>query len=244
MDLKGKVALITGGSMGIGTAISLNLANNGADVALTYRKHEDEAKAIADQINSMGRKGKHYKVDVADFEAAQKLVGSVVEEFGQIDYKIHAAGIVGYRRAKEAAMVLYPHVQLTLVELSKRGLKLAVITDAPREQAWLRLCYLGLHHLFDSVITFEDTYQKKPHPKPFLKVLSLLAVEPENALMVGDWPERDVAGAKKIGIKTVFARYGETFGVVDSGADYEIDDIMSLLTIVDDLNRKDEGDLE
>ncbi|MFB0520346.1 MAG: SDR family NAD(P)-dependent oxidoreductase, partial [Desulfatiglandales bacterium] len=46
MDLKGKVALVTGGSLGIGTAISLDLSQNGADVALTYRKHEKEAKAI------------------------------------------------------------------------------------------------------------------------------------------------------------------------------------------------------
>jgi putative hydrolase of the HAD superfamily len=176
---------------------------------------------------------------IEDQKVFDKLL---LEEFGEIDYKIHAAGIVGYRRAKEAAMVLYPHVHLTLVELSKRGLKLAVITDAPREQAWLRLCYLGLHHLFDSVIAYEDTYERKPHPKPFLKVLSLLEVKPGNALMVGDWPERDVVGAKKQGIKTIFARYGETFGVVDSGADYEVDDIMQILDIVDKLNRPDTED--
>ncbi|MFQ5721764.1 MAG: SDR family NAD(P)-dependent oxidoreductase, partial [Candidatus Aminicenantales bacterium] len=47
MDLKGKVALVTGGSLGIGTAVSIDLARNGADVALTYRKHEQEAKDVA-----------------------------------------------------------------------------------------------------------------------------------------------------------------------------------------------------
>jgi putative hydrolase of the HAD superfamily len=54
--------------------------------------------------------------------------------------------------------------------------------------------------------------------------------------MVGDWPERDVVGAAKANIRTVFARYGDTFGTVDSGADYEIDDIQELIGIVNDLN--------
>ena len=93
MDLDGKVALVTGGSMGIGTAISLDLAKNGADVALTFRKHGEEAKAIAKQIRDMGRRGKELKVDVADFEAVQKLVEEVVNEFGCLDILINNAGM-------------------------------------------------------------------------------------------------------------------------------------------------------
>lgn len=93
MDLKGKIALVTGGSMGIGTEISLDLARNGADVALTYRKHEKEAKEIADQIKAMSRKGKEYKIDVSEFEAVQKLVKQVLEDFGGIDILINNAGM-------------------------------------------------------------------------------------------------------------------------------------------------------
>jgi len=93
MDLEGKVALITGGSMGIGTAISLDLAQNGADVALTYRKHEEEAQAVIDKIKKMGRNGQKYKVDVSDFDAAQKLVQQVIEEFGRLDILINNAGM-------------------------------------------------------------------------------------------------------------------------------------------------------
>jgi len=159
-------------------------------------------------------------------------------KLGKIDYKILAAGIVGYRKAREAALEPYPHVNLTLMELVKRGLKLAVISDAPRREAWLRLCYLRLHHLFDHVVTFEDTGKAKPDPAPFEKVLSLLQVEPKEALMIGDWAERDMVGAAKVGIPTVFARYGDTFGTKDSGADYEINDIEKLLDIVDELNEK------
>ena len=158
------------------------------------------------------------------------------DELGWVNPKIWAAAIVAYRRAREGALTLYPHVHLTLAELVKRGLKLAVLSDAPRQQAWLRLCYLQLHHVFDHVITFEDTGELKPSEKPFRKVLDLLGVRPEEALMVGDWPERDMVGAAQVGIKTVFARYGDTKGTVHSGADYEIDDCLELLRIVEELN--------
>lgn len=93
MDLEGKVALITGGSMGIGTAMSLNLAENGADVALTYRRHEEEAKAVVKKIEGMGRKAKAYKVDVSEFEAVQALVKQVLEEFDHLEILINNAGM-------------------------------------------------------------------------------------------------------------------------------------------------------
>ena len=93
MDLEGKVALVTGGSLGIGTAISLDLAQNGADVALTYRRHGEEAKAIAEQMKAMGRKAKEYKVDVSDFGEVQNLVDQILEEFGRIDILINNAGM-------------------------------------------------------------------------------------------------------------------------------------------------------
>jgi putative hydrolase of the HAD superfamily len=162
-----------------------------------------------------------------------KLLGDLI---GHVDYRVLAAGIVGYRKAREAALVLYPHVNRTLLTLVKMGLKLAVISDAPRQEAWMRLCYLGLHHTFDTVVAFEDTGQYKPSPVPFRVVLERLGIEPQEALMVGDWPERDIVGASELGIKTVFARYGDTFGTRESGADFEIEDIYTLVDIVKSLN--------
>ncbi len=156
--------------------------------------------------------------------------------FQRVDYKILSAGIIAYRRAREAALVPYPHVNLTLIGLLKRGLKLAVVSDAPAREAWLRLCSLNFHHLFDCVVTFGDTGERKPSPAPFRKALEQLSVEPGEALMVGDWPERDVVGAAQLGIRTAFARYGDTFGTHDAHADYELDDISALLPIVDTLN--------
>lgn len=157
--------------------------------------------------------------------------------FQKVDYKILSAGIIAYRRAREAALVPYPHVNITLVELLKRGLKLAVVSDAPGREAWLRLCYLNFHHVFDAVVTFEDTGERKPSPAPFRKVLTLLVIQPHEAVMVGDWAERDMVGAAALGMTTVFARYGDTFGTKETNANYEINDIAELLAVIDNENR-------
>jgi len=167
----------------------------------------------------------------------QNVFDKFLEEvLGEIDYKILAAGIVAYRKAKEAALVLYPHVRYTLMELLKRGLKLAVVSDAPKLQAWTRLVQVGLHHFFEVVVAFEDTGERKPSPAPFKFALERLGVEPKEVLMVGDWPQRDITGAAKLGMITAFARYGDTFGTKDSGADFELNDIIEVLNIVDKLN--------
>jgi putative hydrolase of the HAD superfamily len=157
---------------------------------------------------------------------------------GHVDERTLAAGIVGYRQAREGALNLYPHVNLTLLELAKRGFKLAVLSDAPARQAWLRLAYLKLHNLFDAVVTHDDTGQLKPAPGPFKLVLDRLKVEPFEALMVGDWPERDIAGAKAIGITTVYARYGDLLRKGSTGADYIVNDILDVVKIADHVNRQ------
>jgi putative hydrolase of the HAD superfamily len=167
----------------------------------------------------------------------QQVFDALLEsEVGHIDPKILASGIVAYRKARGSSLKTYPHVQLALLELTKRGIKLAVVSDAPRAQAWLRLCDLSLQHVFDVVVTFDDTRERKPSPLPFREALRQLDLPPEQTLMIGDWPERDVVGAKSLGMKTVFARYGDTFGTQASGADFEIDDVLELVAIVDRLN--------
>ena len=176
---------------------------------------------------------KVYKVYTAEGIEDQQIFDKVLsKEFGKVDYKILAAGIIGYRRAKEGTLALYPHVQLTLTGLARMGLKMAVVSDAPRLPVWLRICGLGLQHYFDAVVTTDDTGFKKPHEKPFLFALEKLNVKPAEAIMIGDWAERDMVGAKKVGLVTVFARYGDTQDTKLSGADYEIDDIFQLLDIV------------
>jgi putative hydrolase of the HAD superfamily len=167
----------------------------------------------------------------------QRVFDDLLEaELGRIDPKILASGIVAYRRARESALVLYPHVQMTLLELAKRGIRLGVVSDAPEPQVWLRLCALALQHVFDAVVTYDDTHERKPHPAPFRLVLERLGIAPGESLMIGDWAERDVVGGRSLGMKTVFARYGDTFDTQHSGADFDIDDVFQLVAIVDGLN--------
>ncbi len=93
MNLEGKNAIVTGGSLGIGTSIALGLAKAGANVAINYRKHADEANAVVAEIEKMGRKGLAVKADVTSFTDAEAMVKKVVEEFGSIDILVCNAGI-------------------------------------------------------------------------------------------------------------------------------------------------------
>ena len=162
----------------------------------------------------------------------------IKSERGSLDYKILASGIVAYRKAKEASLILYPNVNSTLITLSKWGLKLGVVSDAPSREAWMRICSVNLHHIFDAVVTFHDTGMHKPSPEPFKRISTLLNIPPKNSLMIGDWPERDVIGAKKVGMKTAFAKYGDVFSTEYSGADYDIMDIKELLKIISKENNR------
>ena len=160
----------------------------------------------------------------------------IEKQIGYVEHKFLAAGIVAYRRAREANLMAYPNVNKTLMALTKAGIKLGVVSDAPSREAWLRIYYLNLYHFFDVVITFDDSGERKPSAVPFKMSLEALQLEPKETIMVGDWPERDVVGAQQIGMKTAFARYGDTFGTVNSGADWDLVNIFQLVMIINEYN--------
>ncbi len=91
--LDNKVALVTGGSRGIGKAIALLLAKEGAKVGLNYNRSADEANAVADQIRALGSEAFVAQADVSDATAARGLVKQVLEHFGTIDILVNNAGI-------------------------------------------------------------------------------------------------------------------------------------------------------
>jgi len=168
------------------------------------------------------------KYGMEDPKVFQKFLMQVS---GKVDYKILANGIVAYRRVRTGFLEPFPHTTYTLLKLKDRNIKTAIITDAPQLKAWIRLAWMRLIDFFDVVVTFEDTKQHKPSRKPFEEALKKLNLKPEECLMVGDWPERDIKGAKQMGIKTCFARYGNPT-IKKTDADYEIEDIKGLLDIV------------
>jgi 3-oxoacyl-[acyl-carrier protein] reductase len=93
LNLEGKRAIVTGGSLGIGAAIALKLGEAGSNVALNYRRHDSEAKSIVNKLEAMGRRGLAIKADVAVFNDAQYMVDQVVKEFDGLDILVCNAGI-------------------------------------------------------------------------------------------------------------------------------------------------------
>jgi 3-oxoacyl-[acyl-carrier protein] reductase len=91
--LSGKVALVTGGSRGIGAAIARTLADDGADVAISYSASADKAEAVVNDLLEKGVRAHAFKADQADAKAVEALVKSVVERFGRLDILVNNAGV-------------------------------------------------------------------------------------------------------------------------------------------------------
>src|SRR5215218_8424506 len=92
MQLQGKVGLVTGGTKGIGAAVALALAEQGADISIVARNLDSEAKDIQKRIEAMGRKCLLVAVDVGKPEAAQECVEQTARQLGPVDVLIHSAG--------------------------------------------------------------------------------------------------------------------------------------------------------
>jgi putative hydrolase of the HAD superfamily len=180
----------------------------------------------------------------------QRIFNFFLEEsIGRVDERTLAAAVVAYRRTREHTLILYPHAKMVLNRLLKEGYKLAVVSDAPGFEAWLRLTALGLQHTFDVVLTFDDTGVHKPDPAGFNMALKMLGVEASRTVVIGDWKERDILGGKNAGIHTVYAKYGDQYSQyadkVDTEGtdpDFVAEDLMKLLGVLDELNAAGNGD--
>ena len=110
LNLEGKRALVTGGSRGIGKAIALTLASQGADVGITYYTGCKFAEDVRDQIRSMGREAGCYSHDVGDRETVDELRPQVLEDFGQVDILVNNAGIARDRSFKKMTIEMWDDV--------------------------------------------------------------------------------------------------------------------------------------
>jgi putative hydrolase of the HAD superfamily len=139
-----------------------------------------------------------------------------------------------YDREKLIHITLYDGVSETLGLLKQEGFKMAVVTDAYGQQADLRLRHTGLGRFFDTVVTVEMTGSRKPSTLPFLYALLKLNARAEETVVVGDSPRRDIAPGNILGMRTVYARYGDRFSVMGEacGADYVLDDFRDLPGII------------
>jgi len=91
--LENKVAIVTGASRGIGEAIAIKFAEQGANVAFTYLSSDEKAKALEQKLQAMGVKAKAYKSNAGSFEESEALINDVLKEFGAIDICVNNAGI-------------------------------------------------------------------------------------------------------------------------------------------------------
>ncbi len=113
--LKGRVALVTGASLGIGRATAVALGRAGASVAINYRSHADEAEQVAQAVRDAGSKAIILQADVADYDAVERMVRDTVAEFGKLDIAVsnaaysdreifYEADLVGFRRTVDVTM--------------------------------------------------------------------------------------------------------------------------------------------
>jgi len=139
-----------------------------------------------------------------------------------------------YEETKIRNLKPYPHIHETLRELKQQGLLLSVVTDAYFENAVIRLEKTGLYPMFDEVITADMTGACKPDPRVFLYALGKLGREPGEVLMVGDSLRRDIGPAKKIGMMTAYAGYGDRNFLEDreEEADVTLTSIRDVLQVV------------
>ena len=116
MKLEGRAAIVTGGNRGIGRAIALELARQGADVAFNYRGDEESAKATASEIEGLGRKTLARQTNVTDNAAVESMVAEAIDLFGAVDILVCNAGVasrgnhLGETEAREMRRLLDVHL--------------------------------------------------------------------------------------------------------------------------------------
>jgi L-rhamnose 1-dehydrogenase len=113
---RGKKALVTGGSRGIGRAIALGLAREGADICITYASHEEEAESLVEEARKLGRKAFKFRIDQSDTSRVPALISFVEHEMGYPDVLVNNAGICPFRDFFDIDVPLFERVMKINVE--------------------------------------------------------------------------------------------------------------------------------
>jgi 3-oxoacyl-[acyl-carrier protein] reductase len=140
IDLSGRVALVTGGSRGIGRAIAVGLAEAGADVAINYVANETAATGALSAVKAAGRRGMAIRADVADAAAVAAMVGEVETVLGPIDILVNNAGIATPRAIEETTEADF--VQTLTVNLTSSFLCSQAVLPGMRARKWGRLIFI------------------------------------------------------------------------------------------------------
>ncbi len=139
-----------------------------------------------------------------------------------------------YRKAELENIQTYDGVEETLQFLKRKGFKLGIVTNANRKNLAARLQKTNLSRFFDSIVTREATGKLKPDHRPILSALEELGVTAAESLKVGDSLIRDISPAKKIGMVTAYAKYGDRNSHEEGGpkADFILEEVRDLIKLL------------
>ena len=139
-----------------------------------------------------------------------------------------------YETVKLQHIFPYNGVPETLQSLHAQGYPMGIVTDAYSRDATLRLEKSGLLPFFCCMVSFDMVKVKKPAHEPFLFALEMMKTSPSEAVLIGDSPRRDIEPCRHLGIRTVYARYGDRFSIdrTTVSADFVIDTITELPDIL------------
>ena len=140
-DITGKIALVTGASRGIGRAIAIALAREGADLAINYHRREEEANSVALAIRELGRRSIAVRADVSKRDQVARLVGTVEADLGSIGILVNNAGIARPQPLEEITEQDWD--ELIAVNLTSCFLVTQAVLPAMRARRWGRLINLS-----------------------------------------------------------------------------------------------------
>jgi putative hydrolase of the HAD superfamily len=170
------------------------------------------------------------------FESHENILDYMIDNSLYPDDKYKVARRI-YEVEKLRHISPYPGVPETLAVLKKNGYPMGIVTDALAKDATLRLEKAGLLPFFCGMVTYDMVGVKKPAPDPFLLALEMMQSHTDEVLFVGDSPRRDIEPCRMLGIRSVYARYGDRFSDDRSElqADFSIDAMDELPGILDGL---------
>jgi len=140
-DLKDRVALVTGGSRGIGAAVAIALAEAGADVAVNYRERADAASSVCSEITGMGRKAIAVQADVSVSADVRRMVAEVEANLGGIDILVNNAALAHPHKLEEITEAEWD--QVLTVNLKSVFLVTQAVVGGMRERKWGRIINLS-----------------------------------------------------------------------------------------------------
>ncbi len=141
MDLKGRLALVTGGSRGLGRAIALALAKDGADVAVNYRENAAAADEVVAAIRAMGRRSIAVRADVSSPEEVDAMVATIGRELGEVAILVNNAGVARPRKVDEIELATFD--EAINVNLRSAFLVTAAALLAMRRNKWGRIIFIS-----------------------------------------------------------------------------------------------------